>query len=90
MEENKEKNIVNKVILITGGSRGIGASMVKLLARDGHQVVLNYNHSEKIAKKIEMLYTNTSLRLQITENAVKDVQRFESKKIMEKIQEVLE
>lgn len=48
------------------------------------------NDAEKIAKKIEMLYTNTSLRLQITENAVKDVQRFESKKIMEKIQEVLE
>ena len=48
------------------------------------------NDAEKIAKKIEMLYTNTSLRLQITENAVEDVQRFESKEIMEKIQEVLE
>lgn len=48
------------------------------------------NDAEKIAKKIEMLYTNTSLRLKITENAVEDVQRFESKEIMEKIQEVLE
>lgn len=48
------------------------------------------NDVEKIAKTIEMLYTNASLRLQITKNAVEDVQRFESKEIMKKIQKVLE
>ena len=53
MEENKEKNIANKVVLVTGGSRGIGAEIVKLLAREGYQVVLNYNHSEEAAKKIQ-------------------------------------
>ena len=29
MVENQEKNIVNKVIVVTGGSRGIGAEIVK-------------------------------------------------------------
>lgn len=53
MEENKEKNIANKVVLVTGSSRGIGAEIVKLLAREGYQVVLNYNHSEEAAKKIQ-------------------------------------
>ena len=53
MEEKKEKNIINKVVLVTGGSRGIGAEMVKLLAKCGYQVVLNYNHSEEAAKKIK-------------------------------------
>ena len=53
MEENKEKNIANKVVLVTGGSRGIGAETVKLLAREGYQVVLNYNHSKESAKRIQ-------------------------------------
>lgn len=38
-----------KTILITGGSRGIGAETVKLFARRGYAVALNYNHSEKEA-----------------------------------------
>ena len=67
MEENKEKNIVNKVILITGGSRGIGASMVKLLARDGHQVILNYNHSEEVAKKIQQELLKEGKNIEISE-----------------------
>ena len=29
MVENQEKSIVNKVIVVTGGSRGIGAAIVK-------------------------------------------------------------
>lgn len=43
----------NKIILVTGGSRGIGASMVKLLALDGYKVILNYNKSEDCAKRIK-------------------------------------
>lgn len=43
----------NKIILVTGGSRGIGASMVKLLALDGYKVILNYNKSGDCAKKIK-------------------------------------
>ena len=49
MVENQEKNIVSKVIVVTGGSRGIGAEIVKLLAKSGHNVILNYNKSDECA-----------------------------------------
>ena len=35
--QSKEKNNMNKVIIVTGGSRGIGASTVKLLAKAKEQ-----------------------------------------------------
>lgn len=53
MEENKEKNIINKVAIVTGGSRGIGAEIVKELANNNYHVVLNYNKSEELAKNIK-------------------------------------
>ena len=53
MVENQEKNIVSKVIVVTGGSRGIGAEIVKLLAKCGNNVILNYNKSEECAKNVE-------------------------------------
>lgn len=53
MEENKEKNITNKVVLVTGGSRGIGAAIVEKLAKKGYIVILNYNKSEESAKRIQ-------------------------------------
>ena len=43
----------SKVIIVTGGSKGIGAEMVKQLAQIGHKVVLNYYKSEKEALKIK-------------------------------------
>lgn len=42
-----------KVILVTGGSHGIGANIVKTLAKDGYKIVLNYNKSEKEALEIQ-------------------------------------
>lgn len=42
-----------KNIIVTGGSRGIGKCLVENLAREGHNVVLNYNKSEKQAKLIQ-------------------------------------
>lgn len=43
----------NKVVLVTGGAGGIGSNIVKKLAREGYNVILNYNTSEKKAKEIQ-------------------------------------
>ena len=42
-----------KTVIVTGGSRGIGAAIVKELAKENYQVVLNYHHSEEAAKGIQ-------------------------------------
>ncbi len=39
-------------VLVTGGSRGIGAACVKLLARDGYDVAINYARSADAAGKL--------------------------------------
>ena len=42
-----------KNIIVTGGSRGIGKCIVENLAREGHNVLLNYNKSVKQAKQLQ-------------------------------------
>lgn len=44
---------MNKVVIVTGGSRGIGAAIVKELAKSDYQVILNYNKSESEANKVK-------------------------------------
>ena len=41
-----------KVALVTGGSRGIGAAISLALGKEGHYVVVNYNHNESHAVNI--------------------------------------
>ena len=44
---------MEKIVLITGASRGIGAATAKLLAKAGYKVCVNYRESKK-AKMLQM------------------------------------
>ena len=56
---------MNKVIIVTGGSRGIGANVVKSLAKDCDKVILNYNKSEEFAKQIQKELEKENIKIDI-------------------------
>lgn len=70
---------MNKTVLITGSSRGIGAETARLFAKEGYNVVINYNFSEKDAQALcdELLKINPNviaIKANVgIENEVKDM-----------------
>lgn len=49
--------MINKTVLITGGARGIGKAMSEAFAKEGYNVLINFNKSEDEANE---LYTKLS------------------------------
>lgn len=54
-----------KNIIVTGGSRGIGKCIVENLAKEGHNVLLNYNKSEKEALKTQKELKEIGINIEI-------------------------
>ena len=44
---------MNKVVLVTGGTRGIGASISKILKNNGYNVIANYNSNDQAASEFK-------------------------------------
>jgi acetoacetyl-CoA reductase len=85
MRSKKMKRLEGKVTVVTGASRGIGATIAKELGRQGAIVVINYNESHKPAQAI-VDEINASGSLAIALQA--DISDVESSKAL--IEQVLE
>lgn len=72
---------MNKTAIVTGGSRGIGAAIVEMLAQGGYNVVINYNKSEEIAKKMKEEFTSKGYTVETFKADVS--KREEVKKLVE-------
>lgn len=72
---------MNKNVLVTGGSRGIGEAIVRLLAESGHNVILNYNKSEEKAISIKNELKEKGINIEIFKADVS--KREECKKLIE-------
>ena len=56
---------MEKIAIVTGGSRGIGRAIVVALARKGIKVIANYNKSEEKAKQVKAELEKENLQIDI-------------------------
>ena len=52
----------NKVVLITGGSRGIGADLVKTFSENGYSVAFTYKNSKLRAEELSSKYNAIAIQ----------------------------
>jgi|TARA_B100001964_G_C14048777_1_gene516036 3-oxoacyl-[acyl-carrier protein] reductase len=56
-------NLKEKVVLITGASRGIGKACAEVLAREGSTIIINYNKNKEAAEKLSQELGNKSIAI---------------------------
>lgn len=64
-----------RTVLVTGSSRGLGATIVKTLADQGFQVVVNYNQSKEAAEQIASDIGDKAIAIQADVTRRDDVDR---------------
>ena len=78
LEQAVTHNLKGKTALVTGGSRGIGAAVVRRLARDGAAVAINYRAEADAAEGIAAEITEAggaAVAVQGDVSAPEDVRR---------------
>ena len=53
---------MSKVVLVTGSSKGLGSEIIKKYAKNGYNVVINYN-KDKLYKTYLQLHINNIITL---------------------------
>lgn len=69
---------MEKIVLVTGASRGIGRNIAYNLALDGYKVIANYNNSEKEAKDLQQELKNKNIKIDIFKADVSRKQEVEN------------
>lgn len=72
---------MEKIIIVTGASRGIGREIAKQLAKDGNKVVANYNNSKEKAEELKSELEKENIKIDIFKADVS--KREESKALVE-------
>jgi 3-oxoacyl-[acyl-carrier protein] reductase len=61
-KQQQMKKLTNKIIIVTGASRGIGAAVARQLATDGASLVINYagdkENADKLVAELQQAGTN--------------------------------
>ena len=68
----------NKVALVTGAGRGIGRAIAIALAKDGAEVIVNYNGSEERAKEVKQTIEENGGKASIYKCNVSDFEACEA------------
>lgn len=56
---------MNKIAVVTGGAKGIGAHIVKQLSSEGYTIIFTYNSSEKQANELKNLLLSNNKNINI-------------------------
>ena len=76
---------MNRNVIITGGSKGIGAALVELFEKEGDNILFNYNKSEAQALKLAELPNVETIKADLS--SMNDVANF-TKRALEKFEKV--
>ena len=56
---------MNRIIIVTGASKGIGREIAKELAIKGNTIIANYNKSEKEIKELQQELEKQNIKIDI-------------------------